>query len=76
MSKYKHAPKIWTLRNLITSCDQNLCRSDKDICRPGRDKELWIPARPLGLDTLSNRLRAAWLVFQGKADAVIWPGGQ
>lgn len=23
-----------------------------------------------------NRLRATWLVFTGKADALIWPGGQ
>lgn len=35
----------------------------------------YAPARPLagGFD---RRLRAAWLALTGKADAVIWPGGQ
>ena len=29
-------------------------------------------ARPLGLDTIPNRLRLAWGVFTGKYDAVQW----
>ncbi len=36
----------------------------------------WIPARPLGYPTLGSRLKAAWMVFTGKADAVVWPGEQ
>jgi len=36
----------------------------------------WMPARPLGLPTVRARCRAAWMVFTGKADAVIWPGDQ
>ena len=34
----------------------------------------WVPARAFGLDTLGNRLRAAWMVFTGRADALTWPG--
>jgi hypothetical protein len=34
----------------------------------------WVPARPLGFMSLSSRLRAAWLVFTGRADALLWPG--
>lgn len=36
----------------------------------------WYPARPLGMPGIRPRLRAAWLVLTGRADAVIWPGGQ
>lgn len=34
----------------------------------------WTPARPMGWQGLGLRLRlrAAWLVFTGKADAVRW----
>lgn len=31
----------------------------------------WVPARPLGGMV---RFKAAWLVFTGRADALIWPG--
>ena len=35
----------------------------------------YVPARPLP-GFLSTRIKAAWLVLTGKADAVIWPKGQ
>jgi hypothetical protein len=31
-------------------------------------------ARPLGFYSLRSRLRLAWAVFTGKADALFWPG--
>ena len=31
------------------------------------------PARPYGLFSLRSRLRLAWLVFTGEADALRWP---
>jgi hypothetical protein len=37
---------------------------------------MWIPARPLGLYSIVNRFKLAWLVFTGKADVLVWPGGQ
>ncbi len=36
----------------------------------------WMPARPLGYYSFKNRLNLAWLVFTGKADALVWPGNQ
>jgi hypothetical protein len=37
----------------------------------------WMPARPQASKmTLLNRIKAAALVFSGKADALIWPGNQ
>lgn len=36
----------------------------------------WVPARSLGFQAFPSRVRAAWLVFTGRADALIWPEGQ
>jgi hypothetical protein len=37
----------------------------------------WFPARPqASAMTLKNRIKAALLVFVGKADALVWPGNQ
>ncbi len=35
-----------------------------------------IPTRPLGPRSFGYRVKAAWLVFAGKADALVWPGRQ
>jgi hypothetical protein len=32
----------------------------------------WVPARPLGFSSILYRFRAAWLVWTGRADALIW----
>jgi len=32
----------------------------------------WVAARPEGLWSFRYRLKATWLVFTGKADALIW----
>lgn len=32
----------------------------------------WVPARPLGFSSIRHRLRATWLVWTGRADALIW----
>lgn len=36
----------------------------------------YVPARPLGFDGLLHRIKLTWMVFTGKADALIWPKGQ
>lgn len=43
--------------------------------RPWPEKEIegrWVPARPEGFASPWYRLRATWLVFTGRADALIW----
>lgn len=35
----------------------------------------WVPARPKSAGLVS-RMKSAWKVLTGKADAVIWPEGQ
>ena len=41
-----------------------------------QDGTRWVPARARGYPSFRFRVRAAWLVLTGKADALIWPGGQ
>ncbi len=38
----------------------------------------WIPARPINYQhrSLTEKLKGAYLVFMGKADAFIWPKNQ
>lgn len=33
----------------------------------------WQPARPISCPSLLERIRYAWWVFIGKADALTWP---
>lgn len=63
--RYKQAPNVWKLENLFKHC--------KEVSAKLPDGR-YVPARPLGFDGWRERLRAAWLVFTGKADALLWPG--
>lgn len=64
----KKAPNLWTLKGLENHQDVVGIETEQG----GK----WVPARPLGLDTLPNRIKLAWAVFTGKYDALKWPGGQ
>lgn len=33
----------------------------------------WVPARSLGFSSITYRVRATWLVWTGRADALIYP---
>lgn len=60
------APNIWKLKDI-----HNIFTSDTKT-----EVEIngnWYPARPIGLFSLKSRLGAAWLVFKGEADALVWP---
>lgn len=62
------APNLWRLQALVD-----------DVNRGEVQTEIWgqwVPARPMGLDSLRERLRLAWGVFVGRYDAVQWPNGQ
>lgn len=62
----RQPPTIWSLQSLVEWTTQALTQID------GK----WVPKRPMGGVGLSDRIKAAWLVFTGKADAVIWPEDQ
>jgi hypothetical protein len=59
------APYEWT----IYSLEKHFREGPYSEIRTGE----WVPARPYGLYSLSNRFRLAWMVFTGKADALRWP---
>jgi hypothetical protein len=58
-------PNLWTLKELLSSVNANAAQ-----IAPGE----WVPARPLGFPSFPSRVRCAWLVFTGRADALLWPG--
>ena len=62
-------PNIWTVHGIF----QHLCDGPENVASMLDGGVHWFPARPLGMPTLGNRIRAAWLVFIGRADAVEWP---
>jgi len=62
----KKAPKIHNLCGLLESIESTQTEIG------GR----WVPARPIGYFSVRYRIKAAWLVFTGKADALTWPGNQ
>lgn len=61
----KDAPSLYTLKQLQMQNESQTCINGK-----------WVPARPLGLYSIKNRIRLAWLVFTGKCDVLKWPEGQ
>jgi len=62
----KKAPEIYSVEEIMKYANNDL------TCIDGK----WVPARPLGYYSLKWRLKCMWMVFTGKADVIIWPGGQ
>jgi hypothetical protein len=63
------APSLWSLKALMEHVNNGQSQSSAD----GKN---WVPARPLGFYSMTERARLAWMVFTGKADALTWPQGQ
>ncbi len=63
----KDAPNAWQLDDLVKHAVSGGVQC-------GLPDGRWVPARPLGFYGLRSRLRCAWDVFTGRADAVYWPG--
>ncbi len=59
---------MWTLERLLQSSNTILTNIN----------DRWVPARPLNYkyDSLRTRLRDAWAVFTGKAEAFTGPENQ
>lgn len=66
----KQFPNTWELKELCEYAENGGCQAGVEIAK---GKVVYVPARPLGFCSLSNRIKSAWLVFTGKADAVLWP---
>jgi hypothetical protein len=60
------APNLYTL--------EQLAKTVNGPTQAGLPNGLWVPARPQGFHSVGNRIRCAWAVFTGRADAVTWPG--
>ena len=60
MSKY---PSIRSIASVIESAQHVSC---------GLPDGRWVPLRSEGFASWRERVRAAWLVFTGRADALVW----
>lgn len=60
---------MWKLESLIDYVTNGGVQSSND-------GENYVPARPLSGTFLFEKTKAAWEVFRGRADAVVWPQGQ
>jgi hypothetical protein len=66
-----HSPSEWELSALLDYAQFGGVQAGIKIAGMTQ----YVPARPMkNLDTLPERLRLAWAVFTGKADALFWPG--
>jgi hypothetical protein len=59
---------IWKLKDLIDSVNSTQAEIN------GK----WVPARPINYKcrSFSEKIKDAWAVFSGKAEAFYWPEGQ
>jgi hypothetical protein len=61
------APSEWTIQRIVDYAH------GEPIMRELPDGR-WVRARPEGLYSIVERIRLAWLVFTGQADALKWDG--
>ncbi len=61
----KRAPNLLTIADVLDAV-----RTGPQSNAPG--SPMWYAARPIGFDTIPHRLKCAWLVFTGRADALTW----
>lgn len=66
------APSLYTLENLM----KKVYSGENQVGIKTSEGIRWVPARSVGYFSLRSRLKIAWQVFTGKADAFTWPGGQ
>jgi hypothetical protein len=64
----KTDPKIVTFDELVNSNVSTKCYTP--------DGERWLPARCLHYCSFYDKIKLAWMVFTGRADAFIWPEDQ
>jgi hypothetical protein len=60
---------LWKLEHLVNYVNHGGVSSSND----GKN---YVPARPLSGTFFLEKTKAAWEVFRGRADAVVWPQGQ
>ncbi len=58
------APCPWTINSII----EHISNGPQTEVRGVR-----VPVRPFGYYGMRSRLHLAWLVFTGRADALVWP---
>lgn len=63
---FAKSPGIYTLQSLTSITQSVSTVIDNQV----------VPARPMGMCSILNRVKMAWKVFCGTGDVLIWPKGQ
>lgn len=69
----RQCPKVYDLLPLVKQVNETTTMVSIST---GPHSVAWVPCRGINFSSIPTRLKAAWLVFTGKADAVVWPGDQ
>ena len=74
MAAFNHSLEV-EMRKPDIRCVTEVVRDAQSV-QAGLPDGRWVPARSMGWNHLRffGRLRATWLVFTGRADAVTYPG--
>ena len=67
----KH-PTLYSVESIMEMGNPTSDQPKTALCVDGK----WVPARSEGYASLRHRIKIAWEVFTGKADAIRWPGDQ
>lgn len=70
------APSLTTVDELVYGYPGTLPGTRRPAITHTSINSKWVLSRPLGLYGIRHRLRLAWMVFTGQADAFVWPEGQ
>lgn len=62
---FSQAPNEWTIAGIT----KHIKEGSQTLTHQG----VWEPARPYGLYSMMYRIKLAWKVFTGEADALLWP---
>jgi len=65
---FSHAPSRWELPRLL-----DYTKEGEASCVTIAGITIYCPARPEGFFSIISRIRLAWDVFKGEADALYWP---
>lgn len=72
LKAFKRSPSVHSVMYLTDPTNTGTQREIVDAQGNSR----WVPCRSEGLGTLRHRIKCAWLVFTGRADALTWPEDQ
>jgi hypothetical protein len=70
-NEMKRYPRVIDIEEAMRQARENMT-----LIRTQGGRDRWVPCRAYTITSLRERIRMAWMVFTGKADALIYPDQQ